>query len=66
MSTEHPHSDLVADPTAGEEAAPEIHADADAVRAEEIALLRRKVDGISVFLAGPSNVVLQLAWPEVG
>ncbi|PWN01251.1 hypothetical protein DJ010_18975 [Nocardioides silvaticus] len=66
MSIEHPHPDLVADPTAGEEAAPEIHADAAAVRAEEIALLRRKVDGISVFLAGPSNVVLQLAWPEVG
>ncbi len=68
MSTEpsHPHADLVADPTAGEESAPEIHDDQLAVRAEEIALLRRKVDGIAVFLAGPSNVVLQLAWPEVG
>ena len=68
MSSEpsHPHHDLVADPTTGDEAAAEIRAEQQAVRAEELAVLRRKVDGVAVFLAGPSNVVLQLAWPEVG
>ena len=68
MSSEpfHPHRDLVADPTTGDEAAAVIRAEQQAVRAEELAVLRRKVDGIAVFLAGPSNVVLQLAWPEVG
>ena len=68
MSTEpfHPRGDLVADPTSGDEATVAIHRDPAAERAEEIALLRRKVDGVSVFFAGPSNVVLQLAWPEVG
>jgi uncharacterized protein (DUF2236 family) len=30
------------------------------------AVFRRRADGIGVFLAGPSNVVYQLAWPEVG
>lgn len=58
--------DLVADPTTGDEAGPDIRKEQQALRAEEIALLRKKVDGIAVFLAGPSNVVLQLAWPEVG
>lgn len=41
-------------------------ADRLAARAEELAVLRRKVDGIVVFLGGPANVALQLAWPEVG
>jgi uncharacterized protein (DUF2236 family) len=68
MSSEpsHRRHELVADPTAGNEAAAEIRAERQAVRAEELAVLRRKVDGVAVFLAGPSNVVLQLAWPEVG
>ena len=33
-------------------------------RGEEV--FRKRADGISVFLAGPSNVVYKLAWPEVG
>lgn len=35
------------------------------VRDEE-ELLRRRMDGAAIFLAGPANVLLQLAWPEVG
>ncbi|WP_183099502.1 oxygenase MpaB family protein [Nocardioides pelophilus] len=58
--------DLVADPTAGEESASFIRAAQKAERAEELALLRRKMDGIVVFIAGPANVALQLGWPEVG
>lgn len=30
------------------------------------ALFRMRADGIVAFLAGPANVVYQLAWPEVG
>ncbi|KAA1427001.1 DUF2236 domain-containing protein [Nocardioides antri] len=43
-----------------------IRAQRSAERAEEIALLRRKIDGIVVLIAGPANVALQLGWPEVG
>jgi uncharacterized protein (DUF2236 family) len=60
------HGDLVSDPTAGEESASFIRESQKAERAAELALLRRKMDGISVFVAGPSNVAIQLAWPEVG
>ncbi len=58
--------DPVLDPESGEEAAAFIRADQKALRAEEMALFRRKLDGGVVFLAGPANVALQLAWPEVG
>ncbi len=58
--------DLVPDPTSGDESAELIRAAQKAERAEEIALLRRKMDGIVVFIAGPANVALQLGWPEVG
>ncbi len=60
------HHDLVHDPLAGEESAEAVHAARRAERAEEMKVLRRKVDGIVVFLAGPANVALQLGWPEVG
>jgi uncharacterized protein (DUF2236 family) len=33
---------------------------------DEQELLRRRMDGSAIFLAGPANVLLQLAWPEVG
>ncbi|KRA38892.1 MULTISPECIES: oxygenase MpaB family protein [unclassified Nocardioides] len=56
----------VAHPEAGEESAAFIRADQSALRAEEIKLLRRKLDGVVVFAAGTANVVLQLSWPEVG
>ncbi len=36
------------------------------LRAEETALMRRKLDGVVAFLAGPANVAMQLGWPEVG
>jgi uncharacterized protein (DUF2236 family) len=39
---------------------------ARAERAEELALLRRKMDGSVAFMAGPANVAMQLGWPEVG
>jgi len=42
--------------------APDVGASADP--AEERLLAR--LDGLGVFLAGPANVVMQLAWPEVG
>jgi len=58
--------DLVPDPLAGEESAGFIRAAQKAERAEELALLRRKMDGIVVFIAGPANVAIQLGWPEVG
>ncbi|MFW6868311.1 oxygenase MpaB family protein [Nocardioides sp. CPCC 206347] len=67
MGAEPIRSDApVIDPESGEEAAAFIRADQKALRAEELALLRRKMDGISVFIAGTSNVAIQLAWPEVG
>ncbi|WP_182376228.1 oxygenase MpaB family protein [Nocardioides sp. WS12] len=56
----------VADPESGEEAAPFIRASQKALRAEELRLLRRKLDGVVVFTSGTANVVLQLSWPEVG
>lgn len=59
----------VANPESGEESAAFIRAERaeqKALRAEEIALLRRKLDGVVVFMTGPANVTLQLAWPEVG
>lgn len=58
--------DLVPDPTAGDESASFIRAAQKAERAEEMALLRRKLDGIVAFMAGPANVAMQLGWPEVG
>lgn len=58
--------DLAPDPAAGDESAPVIRAAQKAERAEEIALLRRKLDGVVAFLAGPANVAMQLGWPEVG
>ncbi len=61
-----PSHDLVADPLAGDDSADVLRAAQKAERAEELALLRRKVDGVVVFLGGPANVALQLAWPEVG
>ena len=61
----HAH-ELVPDPTAGDESASVIRAEQKAERAEEIALMRRKLDGVVAFLAGPANVALQLGWPEVG
>lgn len=41
-------------------------ADRSVERAEELRLLHRKLDGVSIFAAGVANVVLQLSWPEVG
>lgn len=38
----------------------------EADRAEEMALMRRKLDGVVAFIAGPANVAMQLGWPEVG
>ena len=61
-----PTHDLVPDPLSGDESASFIRAAQRAERAEELALLRRKVDGIVVLMAGPANVALQLGWPEVG
>jgi uncharacterized protein (DUF2236 family) len=58
--------DLVPDPTAGEESAAFIREEQKSLRAEEMTLLRRKIDGVIVFMAGPANVSLQLGWPEVG
>lgn len=58
--------DLVSDPLAGEESASAIRDAKKAERAEELALLRRKIDGLVVFAGGPANVALQLSWPEVG
>jgi len=58
--------DLVPDPAAGEESADFIRAAQKVERAEEIALLRRKMDGVVAFMAGPANVAMQLGWPEVG
>ena len=60
-----PH-DLVPDPTAGDESASFIRATQKAERAEEMALMRRKLDGVVAFMAGPANVAMQLGWPEVG
>jgi len=60
------HDDLVPDPTAGDDSASFIRDTQKAERAEEIALLRRKMDGIVAFVAGPANVAMQLGWPEVG
>ncbi|MDZ5620942.1 oxygenase MpaB family protein [Nocardioides sp. HM23] len=57
---------LVEDPTAGEESASLIRAEQEAERAEEMALMRRKLDGVVAFIAGPANVAMQLGWPEVG
>lgn len=58
--------ELVRDPTAGDDSADFIRAARKAERAEELALLRRKMDGIAVFLGGTANVAIQLSWPEVG
>lgn len=44
-------------------AAPHPQEAADA-RAEKALLAR--MDGLSVFMAGPANVIMQLSWPEVG
>lgn len=67
MGAEPIHAqEFVPDPESGEEAAAFIRADQKALRAEEIALLRRKLDGVVVFTSGTANVVLQLSWPEVG
>jgi uncharacterized protein (DUF2236 family) len=57
---------LVPDPTVGEEPAAVFRATQNAERAEEMALMRRKIDGVVAFLAGPANVAMQLGWPEVG
>ncbi|WP_183093829.1 oxygenase MpaB family protein [Nocardioides stalactiti] len=61
-----PARGAVVDGTSGDEQAELIRASAEADRAEEMALLRRKLDGAVIFAAGPANVVLQLSWPEVG
>jgi uncharacterized protein (DUF2236 family) len=61
-----PTHDLVPDPTEGEESASFIRAAQKAERAEEMALMRRKLDGVVAFMAGPANVAMQLGWPEVG
>ena len=58
--------DLVPDPTAGDESGSSIRALQKTQRDEERALLRRKLDGVVAFLAGPANVAMQLGWPEVG
>lgn len=58
--------DLVADPTAGSSEADSLRERRESERAEELALLRRKMDGATVFIAGTANVALQLSWPEVG
>lgn len=60
-----PH-ELVHDPLAGDEQGDTIRLQRSQLREEEDALLRRKFDAITVFAAGPANVVIQLAWPEVG
>jgi uncharacterized protein (DUF2236 family) len=60
------HDALVPDPTSGEESASFIREAQKAERAEEIALMRRKLDGVVAFMAGPANVAMQLGWPEVG
>lgn len=38
----------------------------EALRLDELALLRRKVDGLVTLMGGAANVFLQLSWPEVG
>ncbi|HUS22998.1 MAG TPA: oxygenase MpaB family protein [Aeromicrobium sp.] len=58
--------ELAPDPTSGEEAGDDIRDQQAALRAEEIRLLRRTMDGHVVLAAGLANVALQLAWPEVG
>jgi uncharacterized protein (DUF2236 family) len=58
--------ELAPDPTSGDEVGEAIRDEQAALRAEEIRLLRRKMDGVVVFAAGPANVAMQLAWPEVG
>lgn len=57
---------LVLDPVAGEESAAEIREARKAERAAEIKLLKRRFDGILVFVTGAANVAMQLSWPEVG
>ena len=56
---------LVPQPMSGtDQHVPDLLAEELVRRAEEV--FRKRADGIAVFLAGPSNVVYQLAWPEVG
>ena len=61
-----PNPDLAPDPTSGDESGDDIRDQQAALRAEEIRLLRRIMDGHVVVSAGLANVAMQLAWPEVG
>jgi len=61
-----PNPDLAPDPTSGDEVGDDIRDQQAALRAEEIQLLRRIMDGHVVVSAGLANVAMQLAWPEVG
>lgn len=61
-----PYDGMVVDATAGTQSAGAIPTVTKSQRKEEDRLLRRKFDGAALFLAGPANVVIQLAWPEVG
>ncbi len=54
---------LHSDPRLGTEVGPEITSSpADEVDEQ----ILRRLNGFAVFLAGPANVLMQLAWPEVG
>lgn len=57
---------VAGDGAAYEAASPEAAPYDDALTAEQRALLRRRTDGLAVFLAGPANVALQLALRPVG
>lgn len=61
-----PSDSLVPNPVAGSEQAayPEVTPALQTRRERD--LLRARMDGIALFLAGPANVLLQLSWPEVG
>lgn len=60
------HESMVPNPVAGDESWTPARAEAQRLRDEEIALLQRTFDGVAVLLAGPANVVMQLAWLEIG
>lgn len=56
---------LVRDPLDGDDRHCPEHLDPELIRRSE-ELFRSRFDGVAVFLAGPANVAMQLAWPEVG
>lgn len=66
MAADPIRHELVHDPLAGDDRGDPLRLERAELRAEEDALLRKYLDAVTIFAAGPANVVIQLAWPEVG